>query len=189
MHFPAGVLEGSAEKADVGRGEGGGAPSGRPRSFQRQAANGGRRPQVLQAAMHQARRHYQKVPAPQLDGGASGKLVGGGPIEQKEQFKALMGMPRHATGNVAADPADMDEHRQADLLARYRHRLVTHTYQRHFEAGRLTAAFNTVQRTVNALVIPASGATPAGGPGRSALSAVFKFVLWTISEDKFVLLA
>src|ERR1035437_5783661 len=112
MHFPAGVLEGSAEKADVGRGEGGGAPSGRPRSFQRQAANGGRRPHVLQAAMHQARRHYQKVPAPQLDGGASGKLVGGGPSEQKEQFKALMGMPRHAAGNVAADPADMrsEEH-------------------------------------------------------------------------------
>src|ERR1017187_2535298 len=57
-------------------------------------------------------------------------------------------MPRHAAGNVAADPADMDEHRQPDLLARYSHRLVTHTYQRHFETGRLTAAFNTVQWTV-----------------------------------------
>src|ERR1035441_5736068 len=57
-------------------------------------------------------------------------------------------MPRHAAGNVAADPADMDEHRQPDLLARYSHRLVTHTYQRHFETGRLTAAFNTVQRPV-----------------------------------------
>jgi hypothetical protein len=83
----------------------------------------------------------------------------------------------------------MDEHRQADLLAKYRYRLVTHTYQRHFEAGRLAVVLNTVQRPVNAFGIPASGATPAGGPGRSASSAVFKFVLWTISEDKFVLLA
>src|ERR1017187_6474287 len=99
-----------------------------------------------------------------------------------------MGMPRHPASNVAADPADMDEHWQADLLAKYRNRLVTHTYQRHFEARRLAVALNTVQRPVNAFGIPAGGATPACGPGRSALSAVFKFVLWTISEDKFVLL-
>src|ERR1035438_2681024 len=125
MDFPAGVLEGGAEAAEIGRSKGGGFPGGRPRRLERQTANGGRRTHVLEAAMHQAGRHYQEVPAMQLNRGLAGKLVGGGPVEEEEQFKAFMGMPRHTVGNVAADPADMDEHRQADLLARYRNRLVT----------------------------------------------------------------
>src|ERR1039458_405629 len=182
MDFPAGVLEGGAEAAEVGRSEGGGFPGGRPRRLERQTANGGRRTHVLEAAMHQAGRHYQEVPAMQLNRGLAGELVGGGPVEEEEEFKAFMGMPRHTVGNVAADPADMDEHRQADLLAKYRNRLVTHTYQRHFEARRLAAAFNGVQRTVKEHRIRQRCIKPGGlrtvpvrsGPGSSPAFWFFK---------------
>ena len=80
----------------------------------------------MQPAMHKTRRNDQEVPAMQFNSVRAGEFVGGGPIYEEEEFKSLVRMPRHTAGNLAADPADMDEHRQPDLMATYSNRLRVH---------------------------------------------------------------
>ena len=80
----------------------------------------------MKAAMHQTRRHHQKMPAAQLHRALPRKFVSRGPLEQKQQLKTLMRVPRDTAGEVAADPADVDEHRQLDLVAKDVSRFIVH---------------------------------------------------------------
>lgn len=80
----------------------------------------------MQPAMHKTRRNDQEVPAMQFNSVRAGEFVGGGPIYEEEEFKSLVRMPRHTAGNLAADPADMDEHRQPDFMTIHSNRLRIH---------------------------------------------------------------
>ena len=68
--------------------------------------------------MNQAWRDDQKMSAVQLYPLLPRELVGRGPLKQKQYFKALVRVPRHPAGHVAADPADVDKHRQIDLASK-----------------------------------------------------------------------
>src|SRR5512134_485243 len=70
----------------------------------------------MQAAVNQARRNHQKMSAVEFHRFLPGQLVGRGAVEQEQQFKTLVRVPRDAAGDVAADPADVNEHRQLDLI-------------------------------------------------------------------------
>ena len=76
--------------------------------------------------MHQAGRHDQKMPAAQLHPVLRRKFIGRSSFQQKQQLKPLVRMPRDAAGEMAADPADVDQHRQLDLVAKDVNRFIAH---------------------------------------------------------------
>ena len=68
--------------------------------------------------MNQARRDHQKMPTVQFHAMLPRELVGRGPFEQEQQFKAPVRVPCYPAGYVTADPADVDQHRQFDLASK-----------------------------------------------------------------------
>jgi hypothetical protein len=81
----------------------------------------------MKSAMNQAGRDHEKMTAAQIHRLRTRELVGRSTVEQKEQLKALMRVPRDAAGEVAADPADVDEHLQLDLVPKHVNRFLVHT--------------------------------------------------------------
>src|ERR1035437_5008167 len=127
MRFLAGVGQRLSPAAQVLTGEDGVFPTTPSRELERQTANSGRRTHVMKSAMNQAGRDHEKMTAAQIHRLRTRELVGRSTVEQKEQLKALMRVPRDAAGEVAADPADVDEHLQLDLVSKHVNRFFVHT--------------------------------------------------------------
>ena len=67
--------------------------------------------------MNQAWRDDQKMAAVQMRPLLAREFVGRGAIEQKQEFETLVRVPGHTAGDVAAEPADVNKHRQLDLVS------------------------------------------------------------------------
>ncbi len=74
--------------------------------------------------------HHQKVPPMELDFLVAGELVGRGPFQQEEQLETLVRMPGHPAGHVAVNSADMNQHRQLELITEHVDRFLVHAMTR-----------------------------------------------------------